>query len=164
MRGYSDIDRSTSHCISFVETAEVEEGLSELVQRIHQRGFRIAYIDCSMFQDRPWEILSEIGFQLKTDNPPYHTDAMNLVRWLDDLIGLAYRTSGIVIVLDNADHVFAEHRRTMTELMEAFLVQIHHWLEQKVPCHLCFQMSPHPLVAKLFGDRSGDALEGKNDA
>ena len=49
----------------------------------------------------------------------------------------------------------------MTELMEAFLVQIHHWLEQKVRGHLCFQMSPHPLVAKLFGDRSGDALEGR---
>jgi len=164
MRGYWDIDRSTSHCISFVETEEVEEGLSELVERIRQRGFRIAYIDCSMFQDRPWEILSEIGFQLKMDNPPYHTDATKLVRWLDDLISLAYRTSGIVIVLDNAGRVFAEHRRTMTELIEAFLVQIHHWLEQKVPCHLCFQMSPHPLVAKLFDDPKDDVFDGKNDA
>lgn len=164
MRGYSDIDRSTSHCVSFVEAEEVEEGLSELVGRIRQRSFRIAYINCSMFQDRPWEILSEIGFQLKTDHPPYHAGALKLVRWLDDLAGLAYRTPGIVIVLDNADQVFAEHRRPMTELMEAFLVQVHHWLEQKAPCHLCFQMSPHPLVAKLFGGRNGDVLEGKDDA
>ena len=110
--------------------------------------------------------MSEIGYQLKADHPPYHADALKLklVRWLDDLIGLAYRTPGIVIVLDNADQVFAEHRRTMTELMEAFLVQLHHWLEQKVPCHLCFQMSPHPLVAQLFGGWNGDAFEDKDNA
>jgi hypothetical protein len=164
MRGYWDIDRSTSHCISFVEAEEVEDELSELVGRIRQMGFRIAYIDCSMFLDRPWEILSEIGVQLKTDRPPYHADALKLVRWLDDLSSLAYRTPGIVIVLDNADQVFAEHRRAMTELMEAFLVQIHHWLEQKVPCHLCFQMSPHTLVAKQFGGMNGEAFEGKDNA
>jgi hypothetical protein len=157
MRGYSDIDRSTSHCISFVEAEEVDEGLSELVGRVRESGFRIAYIDCSMFKDRPWEILSEIGFQLKTEHPPYHADKLKLVRWMDDLIGLVYCTPGILIVLDNADQVFAEHRRAMTELMEAFLVQVHHWLEQRVPCHLCFQMSPHPSVAKLFGRPSNEA-------
>lgn len=123
MRGYWDIERSTSHCVSFVEAEEVDEELRELVARVRQSGFRIAYIDCSRFKGRPWEILSEIGVQLKTDHPPSH-----------------------------ADQFFTEHRREMTELLEAFLVQVDHWLEQKVPCHLCFQMSPHPLVAKLFGD------------
>jgi hypothetical protein len=155
MRGYWDIDRSTSHCVTFVEAEEVDEELSELVGRVRQNGFRIAYVDCSKFKECPWEILSEIGFQLKTDHPPYHADELRLVRWLDDLIALAYRTPGIVIVLDNAGEAFVESRRHMTELMEAFLVQVHHWLEQKVPCHLCFQMSPHPLVAKLFGGENG---------
>ena len=90
------------------------------------------------------------------DHPPYHEEnELNLARWLDDLISLAYSTTGVVIVLDNADQVCAKHRRHMTQLMEAFLVQVHHWLEQKVPCHLCFQMSPHPLVAKLFGGENG---------
>ena len=155
MRGYQDIDRSTSHCVAFVEADEVDEELGELVGCVRQKGFRIAYVDCSRFIGRPWEILSEIGSQLKTDHPPYHADELKLVRWLDDLSSLAYRTSGVVIVLDNADQAFVEHRRPMTELMEAFLIQVHHWLERKVPCHLCFQMSPHPLVAKLFNGRSG---------
>jgi hypothetical protein len=92
---------------------------------------------------------------LKTDHPPYHADELSLVRWLDDLGSLAYRTPGVVIVLDDADQAFVEHRRHMTQLVEAFLVQVHHWLEQKVPCHLCFQMSPHPLVARLFGRQHG---------
>ena len=153
MRGYWDIDRSTSHCVTFVEAEEVDEDLFEFVEGVRQKGFRIAYIDCSKFKQNPWEILSEIGFQLGTEHPPYHEDALKLVRWLDDLGGLANRTPGVVIVLDNADQAFAEYRRHVTELLEAFLVQIHHWLDQKVPCHLCFQMSPHPLVARLFGGR-----------
>ena len=154
MRGYWDIDRSTSHCVTFVEAEDMDDELLDLVASVRQRGFRIAYIDCSRFKDRPWEILSEIGVQLKTDHPPYHADELRLVRWLDDLIALAYCTAGVVIVLDNADQVFVEHRQCMTDLMEAFLVQVHHWLEQKIPCHLCFQMSPHPLVAKLFSDQN----------
>ena len=75
---------------------------------------------------------------------------MNLVRWLDDLISLAYTTTGVVIVLDNAGPAFSNHRRHFTQMIEAFLVQFHHWLEQEVPCHLCLQMSPNPLVAQLF--------------
>jgi hypothetical protein len=157
MRGYWDIDRSTSHCVTFIEAAEVEEELIEFIAQLRQREFRIAYVDCAEFRTRPWEIGSEIGFKLKTDHPQYHEgEELNLVRWLDDLISLAYSTPGVVIVLDNADQVFTEHRRHVTQLIEAYLVQFHHWLEQKVPCHLCLQMSPHPLVAKLFG--------GKNDA
>lgn len=152
MRGYRDIDRSTSHCVSFVESEEVEDELIELVRGLRERGFRIAYVDCAEFESRPWEIGSEIGLQLRTDHPPYHEgNELNLFRWLDDLISLAYSTPGVVIVLDNADRVFVKHRRHLTQLMEAFLVQFHHWLEQKVPCHLCLQMSPHPLVRKLFG-------------
>lgn len=156
MRGYWDIDRSTSHCVTFVEAVEVDDELIEFVAGLRERGIRIAYVDYARFKDRPWEIGSEIGFRLKTEHPPYHdTSELNLVRWLDDLISLAYSTPGVVMVLDNADQVFTAHRRHMTQLMEAFLVQFHHWLEQKVPCHLCFQMSPHPLVGKIFGGENG---------
>ncbi|HEU5295986.1 MAG TPA: hypothetical protein VFU71_14485 [Burkholderiaceae bacterium] len=156
MRGYWDIDRSTSHCVTFVEASEVDNELIEFVAAIRRRGFRIAYVDCSKFKDRPWEIGSELGYQLKTDHPPYHeAHELNVVRWLDDLIWLAHSTPGVVMVLDNAHLVFGEHRRHMTQLLEAFLVQVHHWLERKVPCHLCFQMSPHPLVKELFSGQDG---------
>src|SRR5438045_2831133 len=112
MRGYWDIDRSTSHCVTFVEAEEVDDELIKLVEQIRERGFRIAYVDCPQFKDRPWEIGSAIGVQLKTDHPPYHEgEELNLVRWLDDLTSLAYSTPGMVIVLDNAGQVLAEHRR-----------------------------------------------------
>jgi len=155
MRGYWDIGKSTSHCVTFVETEEVDDDLVELVANVRQRGFRIAYVDCERFRERPWEIGSEVGFQLKMAHPPYHEkNELNLVRWLDDLISLAYSTQGVVIVLDNADRVFEKHRRHMTQLIEAFLIQFDHWLDKKVPCHLCLQMSPHPLVARLFRNGS----------
>jgi hypothetical protein len=155
MRGYWDINRSTSHCIAFVEAAEVDEELREIVDEIRARAFRIAYVDCSQFAERPWEIGSAIGLALKTDHPPYHeNEELNLVRWLDDLVSLAYTTAGVVIVLDNVEPVFSRHRRHFTELIEAFLVQLHHWLERGVPCHLCLQMSPNPLVAQFFCDTS----------
>lgn len=153
MRGYWDIDRSTSHCVTFVEAEEVDEELAELVAQIRRRGFRIAYVDCSQYRDRPWEIGSALGALLGTEHPPYHQGGeLNLVRWLDDLIYLATQTEGVVMVLDNADQVFVSHRRHITQLIEAFLVQFHHWLERGVPCHLCLQMSPHPLVKALFGN------------
>ena len=151
MRGYWDIDRSTSHCISFVEASEVEPDLAEVVERIVQNGYRIAYVNCAEYESRAWEIGTAIGIALQTDHPPYHEGTqLDLVRWLDDLITLAYKTPGVVIVLDNADQVFITHRRHITELLEAFLAQVHHWLENKVPCHFCLQMSPNPLVAELF--------------
>ncbi|MCK6557476.1 hypothetical protein L6Q96_23310, partial [Candidatus Binatia bacterium] len=69
MRGYWDIDRSTSHCVTFVEAEEVDDELIEFVHGLRERGFRIAYVDCAKFADRPWEIGSEIGFQLRTAHP-----------------------------------------------------------------------------------------------
>jgi len=151
MRGYWGIDRSTSHCVAFVDADEVESELAELVQQIRQRGLRIAYVDCASYLDRPLEILSAIGFALGTSHPPYHSpNEPNFVRWLDDVGGLAFSTSGVVIVLDNAYLLMERHRKFLTDLIEAFLIQFHHWLERKVPCHLCLQMSACPLGASLF--------------
>ena len=153
MRGYSDIDRSTSHCVTFVESFEIDDELPERVSKIRDRGYRIGYVNCAEYVSRPWEIASAIGFALQADYPPYHEidQELNLVRWLDDMTSLAYKTPGVVVVLDNADQVFFVHRRHITQLLEAYLVQFHHWLEQKIPCHFCLQMSPHPSVAQLFG-------------
>ena len=152
MRGYSDLDRSTSHCVTFIDEGDFDSDDQELVRRVRTLGYRIAYIDCDEYTNKYWEIPTAIGRQVGTDHPPYHegTEA-NLARWLDDLITLAYSTPGLVVVLDNAHLLWSTHRKFMSELMEAYLVQFHHWLEQKVPCHLCFQMVPSPLVRKWFG-------------
>jgi hypothetical protein len=108
-----------------------------------------------VYEVAPWLLPTAIGVALGTDHPPYHEgEQANLARWLDDLIGLAHRSSGVTIVLDNAATLFSSHRRSMTELIEAFLVQVHHWLDRKIPCHLFFQMSPNPLVRQLFASAS----------
>ena len=154
MRGYWDIDRSTSHCVSFVDAVELDDELEELVSGIRERGFKIAYVDCASFVDFPWEIPSAIGSELDAAHHPYHEGhEANFGRWLDDLISFAYSTPGLVIVLDNGHLILQAHRKVLTELIEAFLVQFHHWLEQKVPCHLCIQMEPSPMVKRLFGSK-----------
>ncbi|NRF72457.1 hypothetical protein HLB44_36460 [Aquincola sp. S2] len=151
MRGYTDIPRSTSHCVVFIDEGEIDPEDVELVQQVREQGYRIAYIDCATYEDRHWEIPSHIGAQIATHHPPYHEGReANLARWLDDLIALAYSTPGLIIVLDNAFVLWNSQRKFMSELMEAYLIQVHHWLEQKVPCHLCFQMVPSPLVRQWF--------------
>ena len=38
----------------------------------------------------------------------------------------------------------------MFNLVEAFLIQFHHWYDQKKPCHLCFQMVEDAYVTDFF--------------
>jgi hypothetical protein len=61
---------------------------------------------------------------------------------------LSERETGVVLFLDRSDVFLTENRRAMFRLIETFLVQVHHWMEQKKPCHLCFVMEPNELVRK----------------
>ena len=152
MLGYRNIDRSSSHCLAFVEANEIDADLPALVAKIRASGFRIAYLDCAQYMERPWEMATAIGCALQTDHPPYHVGTQTQwVRWLDDLISLANRAPGLVIVLDNADQMFLAHRHHITEMIEAYLIQFHHWFERDLPCHFYVQMSAHPAVATSFG-------------
>ena len=151
MRGYNDISRSTSACVHFVDAEEVELEDSDCFEEARHAGCQIVYVDCLRFLHEPWLIPSEIGNHAKTDHPPYHEGSnANLVRWLDDLISLAHSTPGLVMVLDNAGELFSVHRKFATDLIEAFLIQFHHWLERGKPCHLCFQMSPSPVLRNVM--------------
>ena len=38
----------------------------------------------------------------------------------------------------------------MFDLVEAFLVQFHHWYDQEKPCHLCFQVAEDDDVTEFF--------------
>jgi len=155
MRGYADITRSTSACVHFVDANEVHEEDRDLITHARASGTMFVYVDCVAFLDRPWEIPSAIGTLAKTNHPPYHDgDKVRWVRWLDDLISLAHTSPGLVIILDNADQLFARHRKLATEMIEAYLIQFHHWLERNKPCHLCFQMSSTPLLRSWFMTRA----------
>jgi hypothetical protein len=60
-----------------------------------------------------------------------------------------------VIVVDRADILLRERPDDFFNLIEAFLVQFHHWYDQKKPCHLCLQMEENQSVRGLFVAESG---------
>ncbi len=59
---------------------------------------------------------------------------------LDDLIDLSKSTEGLVIFVDGCDVFLEKDEKLFFDLIEAFMVQLHHWLKAEKPCHLCFQM------------------------
>jgi hypothetical protein len=56
----------------------------------------------------------------------------------------------MVLFVDSADVFLAENTRGMFRLIESFLIQVHHWIEKKKPCHLCFQMEPNDSLKAQF--------------
>jgi len=152
MRGYSDITRATSSCLHFVDVAEVDDDDRDLFSEAIAHGAVVVYVDCSRFVDRHWLIPSEIGRLANMDHPPYHNEqVVNWVRWLDDLISLAHSRPSLVVVLDNAHLVFVPQLGFFTDMIEAFMIQFHHWSERSKPCHLCFQLTPNKLVREFLG-------------
>lgn len=150
MRGYSDIVRSTSACVHFVEAREVDEELRDLKSQLDAASIRCAYVDCSKLVAEPEGTCDAVAEAVGAEHVPYG-EAGHWVKLFDDLISLSVEISGLVIVMDHADKLFNVNRSQLFELIEAFLIQFHHWLGKKKPCHLCFQMSPHPLINEVFG-------------
>lgn len=148
MRGYSDIARSTSACVHFVEAREVDEELRELKSELDAARVPCAYVDCRRLRN-PEDACDAVAVAIGAEHAPYGEE--HWIRLLDDMISLSVKLPGLVIVLDHAEFLFAIDRSKVFALTEAFLIQFHHWLGKKKPCHLCFQMSPHPLVADVFG-------------
>jgi hypothetical protein len=151
MRGYSDIERSTSSCVHFVEASDIDQELIELKREIDSMQIRCAYIDCRTLLRNPEVVCDEVARAVRAEHAPYGEE--NWVRLLDDMISLSSSLRGLVIVMDHADELLAANKRKIFDLIEAFLIQFHHWLNKGKPCHLCFQMSPHPLVRQVLGDQ-----------
>ena len=68
----------------------------------------------------------------------------------DDLIALSEHEKGMVLFVDSADVLLAQNSRGMFRLIEAFLIQVRHWIERKKPSHLCFQMEPNDSLRASF--------------
>jgi len=153
MRGYSDITRSTSSCVHFVEAQKVdEEELRELKAELDAAHIRYAYVDCRTLLADPEGTCDAVSVAVGAEHVPYGEQGHWVKLW-DDMISLSTELPGLVIVMDHADQLFNVDRSQIFSLTESFLIQFHHWLEKKKPCHLCFQMSPHPQVAKVFATR-----------
>jgi hypothetical protein len=90
--------------------------------------------------------LQHAPYQPRTS--PYQPEVW--VPFLDDLITLSKHEKGIVLFVDSADAFLAENSRGMFRLIEAYLIQVHHWMEKKKPCHLCFQMERDDSLRAQF--------------
>ena len=149
MRGYSGIDRSLSACLHFVRNDEVDESLAQHVQGMKDLKITCTYIDYIAMRGSNVGVANYIGRVLELENAPYYP-VEHWVAFLDDLISLSDEIQGLVIVIDNAHQFFAEARNEAFDLIESFLIQFHHWLEKRKPCHLCFQMEPNALIRRVF--------------
>lgn len=149
MRGYSDIARSTSACVHFVEAREVDEDLNGVKRELDAARIRCAYVDGRKLLADPESTCDAVAAAVGAEHVPYG-ETGHRVKLFDDMITLSVELQGLVIVVDHADQLFNVDRSQIFDLTESFLIQFHHWLGKKTPCHLCFQMSPHPLIGQVF--------------
>ena len=149
MRGYGGIDMAISACVHFVRGDEVDEGLEPLVQHLKQREVTIGYMSYGSGSNDLSAVINELGQSLALTGAPYSSQRP-LLRFIDDLIALSRRASGLVIVIDNAGTFLRSDPYGLFDLTEAFLVQFDDWFLAKKPCHLCFQLEPCDLVKKVF--------------
>jgi hypothetical protein len=121
-------------------------------------GIRCVYTDCRHIEHGDLHIANTIARELNLQHAPYpaRTSPFQPEVWvpfLDDLISLSEQEKGMVLFVDSANVLLAENSRGMLRLMEAFLIQVHHWMERKKPCHLCFQMEPNNSLRAQFDFR-----------
>jgi hypothetical protein len=153
MRGYEGLDRAASRCIHFVRRQMSEVDLRELRSKLQKQGIVWAYVEYS--RNSEINLANKIARRLSLDHQPYgqRTGTRFPIPWvpfLDDLISLSYRQNGLVIIVDNANNLFRDNQDDAFDLIEAFLIQFHHWFERQKPCHLCFQIENSPVVQKVF--------------
>ena len=163
MRRYEFLDQPTMRCVHFVRTSAPSGFLEEQVEAAKRVGVRFAYWNYLHGGRESGTIATPLGIAIGLDNAPYGIRPW--VQFLDDLITLAYRYDGLVIVVDRADLLLTEKSDEMFDCLEAFMVQFHHWYDGKKPCHLCFQMMEDDEVTNLFTReaRDGASPAGRMD-
>jgi len=145
MRGYSGIGIPSSACIRFVRNADVDDSLRGILSEVRDRGVRIAYVGPKRAASSTAGLVNLLAGELGLKHAPYEFNRW--VCFLDDLGALAYEEQGLVIIIDSAWMIFTEKPNEMFDLVEAFLIQFHHWSDRKKPCYLCFQMEPNEVIA-----------------
>ena len=126
-----------------------------VVGDLRSAGIRCVYTEYRNIERGDLHIANAIARELTLQHAPYPvpTSPFQPEVWvplLDDLITLSEHEKGMVLFVDSADVFLAENSRGMFRLIEAFLIQVHNWMEKKKPCHLCFQMEPSDLLRAQF--------------
>jgi len=150
MSGYGVIHVSTSACVHFVGSDDVDSSIFTTVSELKRLGISYAYLNYSHGM-AAIDIVNDIGKQLHLEYWPYGGGPVPpLVPFLDDLCQLSQRVNGVALVIDSADLMFKEAQNDAFNLIEAFLIQFEDWFNKKKPCHLCFQVERNDLVREAF--------------
>jgi hypothetical protein len=98
MRGFSGIDSVSTSFVRFVRADEIDGSEAELFSCARSNGVRISYLDLSERRSDHSALANALGESLQLENAPYQSK-----EWLcfsDDLITLAYKEAGLVVVVD----------------------------------------------------------------
>ena len=148
MRAYEALYLPLTRCVHFVKAREFNGSQQREVEAAIKDGIRCVYWSYLDGGDGSVTVADPLGMVLELEHAPY--GKLPWIKFLDDLITLAYRHRGLVIIVDRADILLRERPDDMFDLIEVFLIQFHHWYHQKKPCHLCLQMEENPSVRGLF--------------
>jgi hypothetical protein len=148
MRAYEALHLPLTRCVHFVKNREIDGSEGRVVEAAIKEGVKCVYWNYVDGGSGSITIADPLGIALKLEHAPY--GRLPWIPFLDDLITLAHRYRGLVIILDRADILLHERPDDMFDLIEAFLIQFHHWYDQKKPCHLCFQMEENQSIRRLF--------------
>jgi hypothetical protein len=106
VRRYEFLDQPTTRCIHFVRTGASREFLEEQVEAARKVGVKFAYWNYLQGGRESTTLADPLAIALGLEHAPYGNLAW--VQFLDDLITLAYRNDGLVIVVDRADLLLTE--------------------------------------------------------
>lgn len=153
--GYGRLRLSSSGCVHFMYADFFSGEAQAAVGGLRSAGIRCAYADYRNIEHGDLHIANAVARELNLQHAPYPPPTSPLqpkvwVPFLDDLITLSEHEKGMVLFVDSADVLLAENSRGMFRLIEAFLIQVHHWMEKKKPCHLCLQMEPSDSLRAQF--------------
>lgn len=133
--------------VQFMYECGSDRDYQEAIRNLRAESISVIYFNCAEYLGRCYELRDAIGYAAGMDHPPYTGDEpIQWVRWWDDLYSLGLRSSGMVVVLDNAQLMFDAERQFMTFLLEWFLQAYKSWAQRGVPLSVCFQMEPCPAL------------------
>lgn len=154
--GYGRLKMSSSGCVHFMFADFFEGDVRTAIDELRRAGIKCAYVDCRKIANGDLNIANAIACELNLQNAPYapHLSAFQPEVWvpfLDDLGSLSEVEKGIVLFVDSAPKLLSGNGKGVFRLIEAFLIQVHHWLDKRKPCHLCFQMESDNSLKGYFG-------------
>ena len=91
VRAYEALHLPLTRCIHFVKTREFDQSVEEVVEAAVKTGVKLVYRDYLDGGGTSTTVADPLGRALQLEHPPY---GRSWIRFLDDLITLAYRSPG----------------------------------------------------------------------